>query len=539
MEAHANALTPTLEYAGEPRWPRAVARSVQAHGDLPESNKREIDAARPVDFVGPSDRAADRSMVALALLRLERARTGIVRTSRRAWNHMRVLRELDGLTDHDLRDLRVARTDLSRIAWDEARRRTDAAHVTTARGSANEAISVRRACIWLLIASGVVAAAQVGKAIISIPLIRSEMALGFDVAGLIVATFATLGALFGFGAGVVVRRLGIRRSLIGGLATVALGNLIGAAAPNETVLLTARIVEGVGFFGAVLAIPSMLARVVSRDERDFVMAAWSAYMPAGIMLMLFVGPLLPMIGWRHLWLANAAAAAVCSVLLALYAPSLSETARENVGRFMAEVADVIRSPRCVVLAFAFFAYSCQIFSLAFALPLLLTSGHGVPLGAAGLLSALVLAVSTVGLVSSGFLLRAGVPIWANLAASFGFFAASAFVVYTSALPALIVALAAALALGIGGLAPGAIYAAAPHAAPSPQAVPPTIGLVQQASNLGQFTGPVVLGLWVGHLGWHAAPLVVAPVALLGLAAAFALPRVLAASEPRGTLTSGT
>jgi len=113
------------------------------------------------------------------------------------------------------------------------------------------------------------------------------------------------------------------------------------------------------------------------------------------------------------------------------------------------------------------------------------------------------------------------------------------VVYASALPALIVALAAALALGIGGLAPGAIYAAAPHAAPGPRAVPPTIGLVQQASNLGQFTGPVVLGLWVEHLGWDAAPLVVAPVALLGLAAAFALRRGLAASEPRGTPTSGT
>jgi MYXO-CTERM domain-containing protein len=53
--------------------------------------------------------------------------------------------------------------------------------------------------------------------------------------------------------------------------------------------------------------------------------------------------------------------------------------------------------------------------------------------------------------------------------------------------------------------------------------------VQQASNLGQFAGPVVLGLWVEHLDWSAAPLIVAPVALLGLAAAFVLRRVLAAS----------
>jgi hypothetical protein len=160
----------------------------------------------------------------------------------------------------------------------------------------------------------------------------------------------------------------------------------------------------------------------------------------------------------------------------------------------------------------------------------LTSAHGISLGLAGLLSALVLAVSAAGHVASGFLLRAGVPIWLNIAAAFGFFAVSAFVVYAGALPVQIVALAAALALGIGGLAPGAIYAAAPHAAPSPQSVPPMIGLVQQASNLGQFAGPLALGVWVEHLGWTTAPAIVAPIALLGLAAAFALRRVLAPTD---------
>jgi dipeptide/tripeptide permease len=89
-----------------------------------------------------------------------------------------------------------------------------------------------------------------------------------------------------------------------------------------------------------------------------------------------------------------------------------------------------------------------------------------------------------------------------------------------------VTLTAALALGIGGLGSGAIYAAAPHAAPAPAAVPPTIGLVQQASNLGQFAGPVVLGLRVEHLGWQAAPAILAPAALAGLVAALVLRRIL-------------
>src|SRR5882757_8106097 len=98
-------------------------------------------------------------------------------------------------------------------------------------------------------------------------------------------------------------------------------------------------------------------------------------------------PLLPTIGWRKFWFANALLASACTVLLALYAPAMSTAPREATSRFLAEVAAVVRRPRCLILAFAFFAYSCQIFSLTFALPLLLTSVYKISLGAAGLLPA--------------------------------------------------------------------------------------------------------------------------------------------------------
>jgi sugar phosphate permease len=146
---------------------------------------------------------------------------------------------------------------------------------------------------------------------------------------------------------------------------------------------------------------------------------------------------------------------------------------------------------------------------------------------------MILAVSAIGHLSSSFLLRVGVPIWANIAAAFGFFALSSIAVYGDVLPPQGISIVAALALGVGGLAPGAIYAAAPHAAPAPSAVPPTNGLVQQASSLGQFAGPASLGLWVEQFGWQAAPAILAPAALLGLASAFALRPILATAEQRG------
>ena len=376
--------------------------------------------------------------------------------------------------------------------------------------------------VVLLMGSGVVAAGQIGKAVVAVPMIRSDLALGLDLAGLIVATFATLGATTGIAAGLVVGRLGARRSLIGGMSVITLANVAGAVAPDPLALLATRIIEGVGFLAVVLAIPSALAQLTRRGKRDFVMAAWSAYMPIGIMLMLLAAPLLPTIGWRNFWLLNALATGLCATLLAIYSPA---TTRTQTPSAFANAFAIVRQPSCVLLAFAFFAYSCQYFSLVFALPLLLTSAHGVSLGEAGVLTAIILVISAIGHLSSSLLLRIGVPIWANIAAAFGCFALSSIAVYGDVLPPQGISIVAALALGAGGLAPGAIYAAAPHAAPAPTAVPPTIGLVQQASSLGQFAGPASLGLWVEHLGWPAAPAILAPVALLGLACAFALRRI--------------
>ncbi len=51
--------------------------------------------------------------------------------------------------------------------------------------------------ISVLMGAGVLAASQIGKAIISLPVIRAELDFGYTLAGLIVAAFATIGAVFG------------------------------------------------------------------------------------------------------------------------------------------------------------------------------------------------------------------------------------------------------------------------------------------------------------------------------------------------------
>jgi predicted MFS family arabinose efflux permease len=80
---------------------------------------------------------------------------------------------------------------------------------------------------------------------------------------------------------------------------------------------------------------------------------------------------------------------------------------------------------------------------------------------------------------------------------------------------------AALTIGVAGLLPGSVFAAVPRLVRT-DLVTPTMGLIQQASNIGQFLGPVAAGLFVSRFGWPAIPLLLVPAVLAGLVAVFLL-----------------
>jgi predicted MFS family arabinose efflux permease len=76
---------------------------------------------------------------------------------------------------------------------------------------------------------------------------------------------------------------------------------------------------------------------------------------------------------------------------------------------------------------------------------------------------------------------------------------------------------------VGGLVPASIFTAIPRIAPT-DARPTTMGIVVQASHIGQLLGPPMVAAVAATVGgWHASPLVLVPVAAIGLAAAWSLP----------------
>ena len=72
----------------------------------------------------PSGTITDRNPLAIAGLALHRMSIAIGQGIAVRVSFVQAARELDRLADHDLRDLRIDRSDISRVAWSEARRRS-------------------------------------------------------------------------------------------------------------------------------------------------------------------------------------------------------------------------------------------------------------------------------------------------------------------------------------------------------------------------------------------------------------------------------
>src|SRR6266849_4672708 len=84
--------------------------------------------------------------------------------------------------------------------------------------------------VWTLIFAGVVAAFQVGKAPIAIPLIRHELGLSLTFASSVIGVYALVGAIAGLPAGLVINFVGARRSVIVGLLVIGAASCSGAFA---------------------------------------------------------------------------------------------------------------------------------------------------------------------------------------------------------------------------------------------------------------------------------------------------------------------
>jgi predicted MFS family arabinose efflux permease len=384
----------------------------------------------------------------------------------------------------------------------------------------------RWGAVAILILAGVISALQIGKAAIAVPVLQRELALTLVVASWVIGTYGVLGAIGGLPAGILTSLFAARTTLIAGLTLAGIGSLAGAFAESGPAMIATRVLEGCGSLAASLAIPRLLRSVTAQKDLDSVLAVWGAHLPIGSVIMMLGGPTVMASGWQALWVLNGGVALGYALVIARIAFDDAPPARIAEASVPANIRAVLVAPGPVLLALAFGIYTFQYMALSGLLPTMLVDRMGLSIAAAGTISAVAVTANAVGNMSAGALLRLGVPTWSIVAGAFAFVGLAGFGIFSDAMPVAAVAVLAAASLGLTGLIPGSIYAAAPKLAPTSALLAIALGLINQVTNIGNLAGPAAMALTVESLGWSGAPLLFAGVAVAGLTVAFLLRSVL-------------
>lgn len=376
-------------------------------------------------------------------------------------------------------------------------------------------------------ACGVAVAFNVGKVPIAMTELRAEFGLSLVAAGWMSSMINTLAVCTGLAFGILGDRVGALRTCYAGLAVSILGGVLGLVAANEGVLLISRFLEGAGQVAIVVSAPALLTSAAAPTDQRFALGIWSSYLPAGVGIIMLLAPLiLPLGGWRGLWLLSLAALAMSALAVrrseASYAPRAATPLDESPWR-NARLA--LAQPAPWLLAFAMMSWTLQHYALIIWLPTFLKEQRGLGTLATSLLSCIMVLANVPGNLIGGSLLQRG---WhrGNLIAGASLVTGLAGAgIFLDGLPDALRYLLCVLLSFVGGLIPASVLSASAHLARTPKQIGTLQGLFMQMGNVGPFIGPPIIAAIVAASGlWRDALWVTGTAAACGVALGLALRR---------------
>jgi MFS transporter, DHA1 family, inner membrane transport protein len=261
--------------------------------------------------------------------------------------------------------------------------------------------------IALLYAAGLLAALQYAKIPFMLPGLMGQSAMSPVQQAWVLSVIGIAGAVAGTFAGAVCQAVGLRRTLLFGLAVGIAGAMLPLLASNYAMLLLARVVESVAHMAIVVAVPTLILSFCAEKDRPRVMALWSCYFTVTFILAaLLIPAALQATGWRGIAAMHAALMLVVG-LLCIWMPRGSaqpgKVALSAKGLLHAQWR-LLRQGNLLAIPATFFGYTLLFVALVSVLPKLLSAA---PQAAASLAMALPVA-SLVGTLLALAALQRGI-----------------------------------------------------------------------------------------------------------------------------------
>ena len=174
---------------------------------------------------------------------------------------------------------------------------------------------------WLVL--GVLAFARIAmgfqfQAVASVsPLLVDEFGIDYASVGTLIGLFLLPGVVLAMPGGMLGRRFGEKRMVVGGLALMTLGGVVSGLGDSYAMLVTGRVLTGVGVVLQFVLMTKMLADWFRDRELIFAMSLYLNGWPVGIGLALVTQPeIATAYSWRTVFFATAVLCGLTLVVLA-------------------------------------------------------------------------------------------------------------------------------------------------------------------------------------------------------------------------------
>ncbi|WP_427846690.1 CynX/NimT family MFS transporter [Desulfitobacterium chlororespirans] len=360
--------------------------------------------------------------------------------------------------------------------------------------------------VWLVtlivVLTGVVVAACNFKVPPTMVVLMDEMQVSVTEGGILMSMSVIAGIILALPAGGIIMKTGPKKLGAFSLACTLAGSVVGAVAPNFTILMISRAIEGIGFAFISVVAPSIIALCFPPEKRGLPMALWALWISIGMLFIFNVtNAIVPVFGWRGDWWLVAILAAVMLVVFVIFVkvPEPEADPAEQ-GAPQPSLKEGLQSVPSWLLCLIFICFATVVSAFTTYFPTYIVQVLGLDVAAANSYSGFMAIGMIVGGLAMGFVLNKVKNRPALLVLCMVLTGAAGYFTFEVSNPNTLL-----LYVFLAGLAysmPAAtIFTVAPDSARSPAAIGMAMSLCVLGQNIASGIAPVIIGAVVESSGY--------------------------------------
>jgi MFS family permease len=363
--------------------------------------------------------------------------------------------------------------------------------------------------------------------------------LGMDMSQLgdLMSIFSIMGFVLAIPAGYILKKFGIKMTVLFAVGSVAIGSGLGAIAETSRMLSVGRFIEGVGMGLIMVASPLAISSWFPAQKRALPTGLWASSVGVGNVVTLLIAPTMAVsFGWHSVWWAGAGFSALSFILFAILfrLPKKEELAEAPVPAPASGTQEA--SPSLLkgmansnfwMISIAFGCYNLVVMAMCSFLPTFLQTQRGYSLTFengvlmnASFVTAFIMLASIFsgpggGRLSDRLGKRKMVVLFSYILMTLTF--VLPFTVTGWMIPMYMILFGI-----VGGPIAPVLLATVPEVATKPQLIGIGMAVAALGQNIGMYIGPMIFPRIMGVQGWAAAGYWMIPICLVGIIATWRL-----------------